>query len=170
MAVLVVLAVRAFVWLRRAEATPKFWRVGISFYFILLISLFMAVLVVLAVRAFVWLRRAEATPRFWRVGISFYFILLISAFTPVLVVLAVRAFLQLRGTASPCRAFPSCGAQALSGFSSCRYRGFVALGIFPGQRSSPCPPHWQADSQPRDHQGCPGPLIAVASLVGERRL
>ena len=31
----------------------------------------------------------------------------------------------------------------------------VACGIFPGQGSNPCPPHWQADSQPLRHQGSP---------------
>ena len=31
----------------------------------------------------------------------------------------------------------------------------VACGIFPHQGSSPCPLHWQADSQPLRHQGSP---------------
>ena len=31
----------------------------------------------------------------------------------------------------------------------------VACGIFPDQGSTPCPPHWQADSQPLRHQGSP---------------
>ena len=31
----------------------------------------------------------------------------------------------------------------------------VACGIFPDQGSNPCPPHWQADSQPLRHQGSP---------------
>ena len=31
----------------------------------------------------------------------------------------------------------------------------VACGIFPDQGSNPCPPHWQADSQPLHHQGSP---------------
>ena len=31
----------------------------------------------------------------------------------------------------------------------------VACGIFPDQSSNPCPPHWQADSQPLRHQGSP---------------
>ena len=29
----------------------------------------------------------------------------------------------------------------------------AARGIFPDQGSNPCPLHWQADSQPRRHQG-----------------
>ena len=33
----------------------------------------------------------------------------------------------------------------------------AACGIFPDQGSSPCPPHWQADSQPLRHQGSPEP-------------
>ena len=32
----------------------------------------------------------------------------------------------------------------------------TACGIFPDQGSNPCPPHWQADSQPLGHQGSPG--------------
>ena len=31
----------------------------------------------------------------------------------------------------------------------------AACGIFPDQGSSPCPLHWQADSQPLHHQGSP---------------
>ena len=31
----------------------------------------------------------------------------------------------------------------------------AACGIFPDQGSSPCPLHWQADSQPLRHQGSP---------------
>ena len=31
----------------------------------------------------------------------------------------------------------------------------VACGILPAQGSNPCPPHWQADSQPLHHQGSP---------------
>ena len=31
----------------------------------------------------------------------------------------------------------------------------AACGIFPDQGSNPCPLHWQADSQPRCHQGSP---------------
>ena len=31
----------------------------------------------------------------------------------------------------------------------------AACGIFPDQASNPCPPHWQADSQPLRHQGSP---------------
>ena len=36
----------------------------------------------------------------------------------------------------------------------------AACGIFPDQGSNPCPPHWQADSQPLRHQGSPlGPFL-----------
>ena len=31
----------------------------------------------------------------------------------------------------------------------------VACGIFPDQGSNPYPLHWQADSQPLDHEGSP---------------
>ena len=31
----------------------------------------------------------------------------------------------------------------------------AACGIFPDQGWNPCPPHWQADSQPLRHQGSP---------------
>ena len=31
----------------------------------------------------------------------------------------------------------------------------AACGIFPDQGSNPCPPHWQADSQPLRHEGSP---------------
>ena len=31
----------------------------------------------------------------------------------------------------------------------------AACGILPDQGSNPCPPHWQADSQPPRHQGSP---------------
>ena len=41
---------------------------------------------------------------------------------------------------SNCGSRPSCSA---------------ACGIFPDQGSSPCPLHWQADSQPLRHQGSP---------------
>ena len=33
----------------------------------------------------------------------------------------------------------------------------AARGILPDQGSSPCPLHWQADSQPLHHQGSPPP-------------
>ena len=35
----------------------------------------------------------------------------------------------------------------------------AACGIFPDQGSNPCPPHWQADSQPLRHQGSPWCLL-----------
>ena len=31
----------------------------------------------------------------------------------------------------------------------------AVCGMFPDQGSNPCPPHWQADSQPLRHQGSP---------------
>ena len=37
----------------------------------------------------------------------------------------------------------------------------AARGIFPGQGSNPCPPHWQADSQPLRHQGSPQNFIFI---------
>ena len=35
----------------------------------------------------------------------------------------------------------------------------TACGIFPDQGSSPCPLHWQADSQPLHHQGSPHMVV-----------
>ena len=35
----------------------------------------------------------------------------------------------------------------------------TACGILPDQGSNPCPPHWQADSQPLRHQGSPVGLL-----------
>ena len=40
----------------------------------------------------------------------------------------------------------------------------AARGIFPDQGSNPCPPHWQADSQPLRHQGSPPALFLMALL------
>ena len=37
----------------------------------------------------------------------------------------------------------------------------AACGIFPDQGSSPCPLHWQADSQPLRHQGSPCSLFKL---------
>ena len=37
----------------------------------------------------------------------------------------------------------------------------AACGIFPDQGSSPCPLHWQADSQPLRHQGSPKSLYFI---------
>ena len=39
----------------------------------------------------------------------------------------------------------------------------AACGIFPDQGLNPCPPHWQADSQPLRHQGSPGPFFRAGS-------
>ena len=43
----------------------------------------------------------------------------------------------------------------------------VACGIFPNQGSSPCPPHWQADSQPLGHHGSPWLLFLWWDLLNE---
>ena len=45
----------------------------------------------------------------------------------------------------------------------------AACGIFPDQGSNPCPPHWQADSQPLRHQGSPDGLILLPSFYKEKR-
>ena len=37
----------------------------------------------------------------------------------------------------------------------------AACGVFPDQGSNPCPPHWQADSQPLCHQGSPLVLFLI---------
>ena len=47
--------------------------------------------------------------------------------------------------------FYSAGSVVLAHGLSCS----AACGIFPDQGSSPCPLHWQADSQPLRHQGSP---------------
>ena len=44
----------------------------------------------------------------------------------------------------------------------------AACGIFPDQASSPCPLHWQADSQPLRHQGSPFSLILIMEIAGEQ--
>ena len=54
--------------------------------------------------------------------------------------------LLLRSTSSRCT-----GSVAVAHGPSCS----TACGIFPDQGSSPCPLHWQADSQPLHHQGSP---------------
>ena len=40
----------------------------------------------------------------------------------------------------------------------------TARGIFPEQGSSPCPLHWQVDSQPLGHQGSPVPFFKGCAL------
>ena len=41
----------------------------------------------------------------------------------------------------------------------------AARGILPDQGSNPCPPHWQADSQPLRHQGSPvGRFLITVSI------
>ena len=54
--------------------------------------------------------------------------------------------LLLRSTVSRCA-----GSVIVAHGPSCP----VACGILPDQGSNPCPPHWQADSQPLRHQGSP---------------
>ena len=54
--------------------------------------------------------------------------------------------LLLRSTGSRCA-----GSVIVAHGPSCS----AACGIFPDQGSSPCPLHWQADSQPLRHQGSP---------------
>ena len=41
----------------------------------------------------------------------------------------------------------------------------AACGIFPDQGSTPCPLHWQADSQPLRHQGSPNSFFNVIFIV-----
>ena len=40
----------------------------------------------------------------------------------------------------------------------------TACGILPDQGSNPCPPHWQADSQPLCHQGSPDLSFLICAL------
>ena len=54
--------------------------------------------------------------------------------------------LSLRSTGSRCA-----GSVTVAHGPSCS----AACGTFPDQGSNPCPPHWQADSQPLRHQGSP---------------
>ena len=42
----------------------------------------------------------------------------------------------------------------------------AACGIFSDQGSNPCPPHWQADSQPLRHQGSPYIFGFIACAFG----
>ena len=41
----------------------------------------------------------------------------------------------------------------------------AARGTLPDQGPNPCPPHWQADSQPLRHQGSPLPLFLMTLTV-----
>ena len=43
----------------------------------------------------------------------------------------------------------------------------AAYGIFPDRDSTPCPLHWQADSQPLRHQGSPSNMIFNTQPVGK---
>ena len=42
----------------------------------------------------------------------------------------------------------------------------ASCGIFPDQGSNPCPPHWQADSQPLRHQGSPALFLYMPDVLG----
>ena len=53
------------------------------------------------------------------------------------------------------------GSVAMAHGPSCS----AACGIFPDQGSNPCPPHWQADSQPLCHQGSPIILYKYGCLL-----
>ena len=44
----------------------------------------------------------------------------------------------------------------------------MACEIFPDQGSNPCPPHWQADSEPLDHQGSPQIPFGISNFVSFR--
>jgi len=44
----------------------------------------------------------------------------------------------------------------------------MACGFFPDQESDPCPLHWQADSQPLDHQGSP-PISILSSWIWQNK-
>ena len=56
--------------------------------------------------------------------------------------------------ASRCSDFSCCGPQA-SGVVVCGLSFSTARGIFPDEGWKLCPLHWQADSQPLEHQGSP---------------
>ena len=68
--------------------------------------------------------------------------------------------LLLRSTGSRCA-----GSVIVAHGPSCS----AARGILPDQGSNPCPPHWQADSQPLRHQGSPIDYINKA-LTGVSNL
>ena len=67
--------------------------------------------------------------------------------------------------ASYWRGFSCCRAQALGTRASvvvaCRLSCSMAYGIFLDQVLNQCPRHWQADSQPLDHQGCLRALVVM---------
>ena len=64
--------------------------------------------------------------------------------------------LSLRSTGSR-----HAGSVAVAHGPSCS----AACGIFPDQDSNPCPPHWQADSQPLRHQGSPETHVLKSSVL-----
>ena len=82
----------------------------------------------------------------------------------------------------------SCGAQAShrSGFSSCRAQSrcpafnscgtciqfscLAACGILPDRGSHPCPPRWEVDSYPLNHQGSPGQFGGCLAAAGALKI
>ena len=70
--------------------------------------------------------------------------------------IAVRGPLLLRSTGSR-RAGSVAVAHGPSHSAAC--------GILPDQGSNPCPPHWQADSQPLRHQGSPQHLYFYLTIM-----
>ena len=44
----------------------------------------------------------------------------------------------------------------------------MTCGFFPDQESNSCPLHWQADSQPLDHQGSP-PISILSSWIWQNK-
>ena len=79
-----------------------------------------------------------------------------------------RAFSSCSAWASPCCGSPCCGALALgTQASEVVARGlscFTACGIFPDQGSNRSHLHWQVDSYPLSHQGCPWVLLRTENL------
>ena len=68
--------------------------------------------------------------------------------------LSLRWPLSLQSTGSRRAGPSSCGTRG-SAVVAHRLSCSSAHGILPDQGSNPCPPHWQADSQPLRHQGSP---------------
>ena len=79
--------------------------------------------------------------------------------------------LLLQSTGSRCAGFSSCGTWAQLSWHvgsvvvAHRLSCSTACGIFPDQRSNPCPLHWQADSYPLCHQGSPAAFIKTIIIV-----
>ena len=76
----------------------------------------------------------------------------------------------LTGVASPSGGFSCCGAWAPGpqGASVVVVHGpscSAACGILPDQGLNPCPPHWQAGSQPLCHQGSPSCIFLIFASI-----